>query len=252
VNDLIAQAGYSSHYYESFLQAMKRGRTIAMSDVDVNTKDSTHWWTLYYENQRPTSTGGVTTPGHIIAYSPFSFDDRSSTVLLGAIVTEETLFDLPGPIITHTVGPFAALRTPVTLDDIPAAFKGRTFYNRHVPAIAYFFTKTDDLNNAGAILYGHMQNDQTITDLTQLFYEYDSDESTPPPARTTSKSRTAKKSSKKDKSFNKDSTADALNPVGPATSGLFVCTIMYFDHVIANSVPHIRRANVVTSANALD
>lgn len=244
VEVLLAQNGYTSHYYESFLQAMKRGRTIAMSDVDVNTRDSTQWWTLYFENVRPSQDS----PGHITAFSPFSFDDRNSTTLIASLVCEDTLYALPGPIIVHTIGPFVATREPQDLDDIPPPFNERVYWNRHVPAIAYRFLPADTtLTEAGLVHYGHLQGDQDILNLTNLFYDLGSDEEEDPSEKKVTRGK-KKKSGKK----NEGSTTDSLDEVSDNVAFLYVCRIMYFDCKIADQVPHYRRSTVVTSSNALE
>lgn len=250
VDALLTQAGYTSHYYESFLQAMKRGRTIAMSDIDVNTRDSTHWWTLYYENIRPNND----VPGHISAYSPFSFDDRNSTSLLASVVCEDTLYDLPGPIIVHTLGPFAATRTPTSLNDLPDPFNGRLYYNRHVPAIAFKFIKHEDdvaLTEAGVIHCASIQGDPDLLPHTSLYYDLGTEE--PATTSTTKTGRTRKKTaSTKSGKVNEGSNTDALDTLDPNDICMYTCQILYFDHKIANQVPHNRRSNIITAANALE
>jgi hypothetical protein len=243
VENLLTQQGYVSHYYESFLQAMKRGRTIAMSDVDVNTRDSTHWWTLYYENVRP-ANGPPEIPGHISAYSPFSFDERSSTVLLASVVVEDTLYELPGPVIVHTLGPFAATREPQSLADLPHPYNGRTYFNRHVPAIAYLFEQFGEdghISEAGLVHCSHIQEDERLLNETQLYVDL-GDEA----------EGTGSRTKKKKNILNEGASHDALDAVDSETAQLYTCKIMYFDHKLANSVPHKRRSNIVTSANSLE
>jgi len=249
VNALIQQNGYTTHFYESFLQAMKRGRTVLMTDVNVHEVRSSAWWTLYMDNQRPSVTGNVVLPGHITAYNPNSFDDRETAIILAALVLEDTLYDLPGPLITTTIGPFACANHPRTINDIPEPFNSGIHINRHVPALFIKFEHFDELNHANALTFGQIQDDDAITGLSELPFP---DSALPskatqvvqPPTKKT-KSGTSSVSS----TTTKSGPTDSLAQVGTDTHGLYTATVLYFDHVLANKVPHSRRSNVVTDAN---
>lgn len=249
VTNLINQAGYNVSYYESFLQAMKRGRTISMADVDVHSRDSSPWWTLFMNNERPTTTAGITTPGQISAFNPNSFDDRNPAILLGAMVLEDTLYDLPGPIITTTIGPFACQHEPHSIADIPAPFNGPTYINPHVPAISVQFEFVTTLNHANSLVLGLFQEDDAIADLSDLPYPEKEDEQSEA-TTTTKKSKTSATRKRATATESKTPVKDTVENVGLYNgSGMYTATILYFDHVIAVRVPHTRRANIVTDAN---
>jgi len=254
VTALTNQAGYTTHYYESFLQAMKRGRTISMADVDVHTRESSPWWTLYMDNVRPTRTGTVSTPGHITAYNPNSFDDRSTAIILGSIVLEDTLFDLPGPLIVATVGPFAAIRIPRNIDDIPDPFNTSVSINPHYPAIHISFAEDRSLTHSDALTFGIIQNDENIINLSGLHHELSDEDSNTTTAVAASRQPTKKSKTSRGnaKATEASGPANSLEPVGPQHASLYLATVIYFDHKLANRVPHLRRSNVVTDSNKLE
>lgn len=245
VNNLINQTGYSPSYYESFLQAMKRGRTINMSDVDVHTKESSPWWTLYMDNLRPTTAGTRTTPGHITAYNPNSFDERNPAILLASMVLEDTLYPLPGPLIVATIGPFASMREPTTVDDIPDMFMGPNHVNKHVPALFVKFTQGDQLTHATALTFGEYQKDREIAKLSDL--PTDNPAAKPPPQKRTKSASATPESEVITNVPYADDTVSTRREVA-----LYTATVIYFDHIIAYKVPHNRRANIVTDANKSD
>jgi hypothetical protein len=248
---LINQAGYNVSFYESFLQAMKRGRTISMTDVDVSSVDSSPWWTLFMNNTRPTATGNNVTPGQITAFNPNSFDDRNPAVLLGSMVLEDTLYDLPGPVITTVIGPFASIRAPTSIADIPAPFNDALHINKHVPAIYVTFTKVSDINHASAVYLGRYQNDEDIVDLSDLNFDEPSPTDTSGTSTATKKTKTGKKSTRT--TTTTTTVTDALENVGLYDfTGMYTATVLYFDHVIAYRVPYTRRATIVTDANKLE
>jgi hypothetical protein len=259
IDDMFQQAGYTNHYYESFLQAMRRGRTIMMTDVNIHEQTSSHWWTNYYENVRPSTQGGVTTPGHITAFCPFSYDQRDNNVLLAAIVTEDTLYELPGPCITSKIGPFARMYPPTVIDDIPEHFRSRIAINRHVPAITVKFEEYGSLNHITAVTYGEIQKDQAILDLSAFKFKLDTAAAAPAPASTTATTTTSKGPATSTRSKSRLSTESTLKPptdpleiVGPSGAGLYIATIIYFDHRLADRLPYGRRTAIVTAANAAD
>jgi hypothetical protein len=223
-----------------------------MTDVNVSEVTSSAWWTLFMDNKRPTTTGNVTTPGHITAYNPNSFDDRDLCVLLGSIVLEDTLYDLPGPLITVTVGPFACLRPPVSIDDVPDVFKTNLSINPHVPGIYIDFKRVEKLNHASALQYGFYQKNASIAEVSDLPISSDEPGTLSATVSASQTTKRQKTSSSTSAATSATGPADSLGEVGPDGSGLYTATVIYFDHVLANRVPHIRRSNVVTDANKSD
>ncbi|BAU79512.1 hypothetical protein RVD_032 [Diatom colony associated dsRNA virus 14] len=256
VHDLITQANYTSHLYELFIQAMKRGKTVAMSDVDVSNNQSNHWWTLFMSNVQTTTTGATTRTGDITAFCPFSFADRDHAVILAAFVIEETLYDVPGPLVTATVGPFARMYPPTSVEDIPDVYRTSLAVNPHVPAIFATFTKVSNMSHASAVTFGILQNDSNISDLAfetvtlgpAPEYDYPVDYSITNPSK---KRKTSEKASAKSTSMTTRSGL-ATDTIESTPAALYIATVYYFDHRLLDKVPIARRSTVVTQANQLE
>jgi hypothetical protein len=85
---LLGHPNYSVEYQIAFNQAMDRSNKFSMTDVDLKSHESSPWWLLYRDMTNEDSTFST-------IMCPTEFENRDTSVILGAICLSQTLFALP-------------------------------------------------------------------------------------------------------------------------------------------------------------
>lgn len=261
IETLLAGSGYKSSYQEIFNTAMQRGRTIQMTDVDVNNNTSSHWWTLYTNNHIPTvdasGNPALQRRNTLSVYCPFRFAERDDATVLGAVALETTLYEAPGPIISAVIGPFATISQPRTIDDIPKQFRNSLAVNSHYPARLILFDKVCRMTNAHALAFGDLQQDEAIYKLASAGCTSESvnaptfEENVEFTEYSDNKKRKIDASSLRTVTL---TTSTSTKPgiteqVNNTQAKLYYATILYFDHHLVRDVTLHQRNAIITSAN---
>jgi hypothetical protein len=276
--------GYDPLLEEMFTTGVLKTRNVLVTDVDVNAKDSSHWWTLYVERMHTayqiandatrTANEGLAyrgTRGHTTVYCPIHFSDRDSAVLIGGLCLSRTLYDLPGPLRTARVGPYVGPDQDEK-NSIPAHLRDAIGINVHPPVVLLKFETHRDqarqdlpVTNAQAHAFGQIQADPTLVQTAdntflqgraQAANQHNTWRQFAEDLRNALTTGTGKGQGKRSAQPSEPQPLTLARPEDAApTAGHLrtrMCTVIYFDHIMYQEFPLARIGSVITESNRLN
>jgi hypothetical protein len=128
---------YDFRYERTFLEVLEHiNYSVVTTSVDINSTESSHWWTLHVTDSKRDLNGNRTAKN---VYNPMSFQDCDNATILGAIGLIDTLYEFPGPCHTSRLGPFIARTGPHAFEDIPIHLRSDLSVNESPPVRVWRF-----------------------------------------------------------------------------------------------------------------